>query len=355
MRHFVITVTNNAVSDRRMNRTAALLRQNGWKVTLVGRVFEARQPQAGYHFIRCQSRKGPRAYLEYNWRLARWLRSAKIDVLCTVDVDTMPAGLLARLGHHTKVIVDSHEYFEEVPELEGKSFKQWIWKSIARRGFRRADQRWTVSEELAMALRTRYEQDFHVVPNYPQSADLTNSVRQRTLVYLGVLNEGRGLEMLIRSMHQIDAQLWLLGEGDLSKQLRTLVHAEGLQGKVEFKGWVDSSAIAPILQRATIGINLLSSSSESYHLSLANKFFDYVQAGTPQICMSFPAYQRMIKEFEVGISVDQLDQEEFVRKCQQLLADQLLWKKMHVQCLEARKHWKFSQIEAQILDLVESL
>lgn len=49
------------------------------------------------------------------------------------------------------------------------------------------------------------------------------------------------------------------------------------------------------------GINLLTDEGLSYRYSLANKFFDYVHAGIPQICIAFPEYKKLNVEHEVAL------------------------------------------------------
>ena len=232
-----------------------------------------------------------------------------------------------------------------------------MWRQVARWGYRRASQCWTVSSELAHALQARYQRTFEVIPNYPvlQVGEGRQPVRKQALVYVGVLNAGRGLEFAIDCMHEIDAELWILGEGDLSSELRARSQRQNLQHKVNFKGWVPKDQIAAVLREAKIGLNLLDQRSASYRYSLANKFFDYVHAGTPQICMHYPAYQRLVQEYPVARTLSGLDRDAFVAACTTLLSDHEQWLKHHQAAQDARMDWRFEIIASKILRLAHQL
>lgn len=355
MKRCIITVTNDGLSDRRMQRIGGHLDSLGWEVGIVGRIFEPNLLQGeGVHQILCRIRKGPRAYWEYHQKLVKHLFDREADLIIAVDYDTLPAAIKIASRQRAKVIFDSHEFFEEVPELEGKTFKKWIWRTIARKSIPKADLCWTVSSQIAEALEQRYSEKFEVVHNLPTTYELTEPARENAIVYLGVLNKGRGLPEAISAMRHIDAQFWLLGEGDISEHLRHLVQELGLIDKVRFLGWISPEEIPGWLQRAKIGLNLLQASSKSYEMSLANKFFDYVQAGLPQVTMNFPTYRTLNEEFEVATLVNDLDESTLVNQIKQLF-DEESWTAQHLQTLEARSQWNWEVEKSKVTESVQRL
>ena len=111
MKHFVIAVTNDGVSDRRMSRLAQLLRTADYQVTIVARVFAKTEAHPGIVTIICSRRKGPAAYWEYNRKLAKVLFQLRPDILCLVDSDTLPALFFSKMHRSVPVLVDCHEFF----------------------------------------------------------------------------------------------------------------------------------------------------------------------------------------------------------------------------------------------------
>ena len=99
------------------------------------------------------------------------------------------------------------------------------------------------------------------------------------ITYQGALNEGRGLEHAIAAMQRIpDFTLRLIGEGDLSQQLRGQARDLQLASRVEFVGFILPENLRDMTSDAMVGLNLLDERSKSYYFSLANKFFDYMHA-----------------------------------------------------------------------------
>jgi hypothetical protein len=64
---------------------------------------------------------------------------------------------------------------------------------------------------------------------------------------------------------------------------------------------------------------LLENVGLSYYYSLANKFFDYVHAGIPQVLIDFPEYRALNDEFDVAELVSDLAPATLARALNRLL------------------------------------
>ena len=163
-------------------------------MTLVGRkkMSSTNVPSASFetHRLQVKHEHGPLFYYQYNAVLADYLLQKKPDIIYAVDTDTlMGCGkAVAKLG--CRFVYDSHEYFTEVPELEGKWLKKQIWHYIESKYVPKTDARITVGEELSKIFKNKWNLDFAVVRNVPNmrtDLDQTKKPHKRRLLYQGCL------------------------------------------------------------------------------------------------------------------------------------------------------------------------
>lgn len=341
-----------------MQRICRTLVENGYTVTLVGRSLPHSAPLDNTSFhqkrLHCRFRKGFLFYAEYNLRLFRYLLFASFDAVCSVDLDTLPAGCFATLLRRKRRVFDAHEYFTEVPEVTDRAFVKGIWEMVARLCLPFYQHAYTVGNGLAAIFEKKYGLPFRVVRNVPVSihSPVADKKKPYVLLYQGALNEGRGIETALEAMKQLDdVQLWLAGEGDLSEMLRRRATELGLGDKVRFLGFIKPEELRRYTAQAWLGINLLENKGLSYYYSLANKFFDYVQAGTPVLTMNFPEYKALNEEQEVGILLDELSPGAVAVSINKLLDNNALYQKLQQNCLSARKVWNWEAEEKILIDI----
>ena len=93
-------------------------------------------------------------------------------------------------------------------------------------------------------------------------------------------------------------------------------------GRVEFRGFVLPEALREVTRHAAVGIMLLENIGLSYYYSLANKFFDYVHAGIPQVLIDFPEYRALNDQFDVAELVTDLRPATLAAALNRLLRDE---------------------------------
>ncbi len=359
-RRVICLVTNDISQDQRMIRICDTLQTHGYKVTLVGRKKPDSKALPSFVFATVRLwvpfHQGFLFYLSYNLQLFFYLLFRRMDVINAVDYDTLlPAVLVGRL-RGKQVVLDAHEWFEEVPELIGRPTVRHIWERIAHGCLPMTDGRYTVSAPIAEALSNKYGVDFEVIHNYPLMQNQEQFAnRKRRIVYVGVLNVGRGLEQMIDAMHDIEAELWLVGRGDIEDMLKQQVEDQKLENKVRFTGFLDRQGVLNVLRESYLGINLLEDQSLSYRYSLANKFFDYVQLGIPQVTMDFPTYATFNHEHEVAILVKDLQAETLGRTLNNLLNDSGKWLRLHQSAQLARKAWSWETEVPRLVSIYNKL
>ncbi len=357
----ILTVTNDLVYDQRMQRICGSLSRVGYEVWLVGRLRPDSAPLSPTTWrqvrLRCFFERGKLFYLEYNLRLLFFLLFHRFDAVSAVDLDTLLPGFIAARCKGKACIYDAHEYFTEVPEVVRRPAVKRAWELLAQLLIPRVDAAYTVGEGLARLLSERYGIPFAVVRNVPERGRGGEGEREsRIILYQGALNEGRGLEQAIEAMQQLpDVQLWLAGEGDLSESLRGLSRRLGLDEQVRFLGYIRPGDLKKLTSQAAIGLNLLENKGLSYYYSLANKAFDYIQAGIPSIHMNFPEYRALNDQFDVFLLLDTLTPEAIAIAIQRLLDDSAVYQQLHHHCLIAREVLNWEIEETRLIELYQDV
>jgi glycosyltransferase involved in cell wall biosynthesis len=357
--HIVCTVTNDLVTDQRMQRICGTLAANGYEVTLIGRVLSSSPKLYGQSFkqvrLRCFFNRGFLFYAEYNFRLLIWLLLHKFDVVNAIDLDTIaPAWLSARIKKK-KVVYDAHEWFPECPEIVSRPRIYAFWNRIEQFFVPKMDAVYTVSSAIAQVLKEKYGKEVGLVRNMPMQSSVQSPDSKSYLLYQGALNIGRGLPELIAAMKFTNRQLWIAGAGDIEADLKALVKKHKLEGKVKFLGRLQPGDLKLVTQQAWLGINLLENLGQNYYFSLANKFFDYVQAGVPQLCVDFPEYRAMCQEFPVAELLSDIRPEMIAMAIRRLEKQQDQYDALRRACQIAAKVWVWEQESVNLLRVYEQL
>lgn len=344
----IITATSDLSLDQRLQKTALSLHQAGYAVTLVGiqRKHSLPLPDAPYHQHRFRPlfKKGVLFYVWVNFYYWIYLLFRKERMVVSVDADTALAGLFATKMTGKKWVFDAHEWFSEVPELAGKKVKKALWKQVEKWAFTMSDWAYTVGEALAAQFEQQYHRKVDVIKNVPyyiesNTLPIWKEEGLPIIWYQGALNKGRGLELLIEVCASLPVKLILVGEGDLSEELRRLATEKG--GDITFKGWLTPEELRKQTPKAWLGYCIMEEHiSKSYYYSLSNKFFDYVMAGVPVLVNPFPEYKKMGEQYGIGIFISH-QFSELRNAIEKVLSDQENYLKLRAQCRAAasKLHW----------------
>ena len=359
----IFTVINDLTYDPRMHRICTSLANNGYDVLLVGRKLKQSVPLSQEKFsqkrLHLLFTKGKLFYIEYNIRLFFFLLIRRFDIACGIDLDTiLPCYFVSKLKGR-KCVYDAHEIFSEVPEVVRRPTVQRWWKRVERFAVNRIQNCYTVSESVAEYFHEQYQRKFEVIRNVPVKSDLPPSSGKTNsdfiILYQGALNEGRGLEAMIGAMKFLPAKLILAGDGDLSQLLKRKVNELHLDDKVTFTGKKSPQELKELTAQSDVGLNLLENKGLNYYYSLANKFFDYVHAGVPQLTMSFPEYEKMNKESEVAVLINDLQSETIVNNLKKLMEEKDFYFRLRSNCLNAREAWNWQREEAKLIAFYQQL
>ena len=354
----LFTVTNDLSYDQRMHRICGTLADAGYEVCLIGRHLPNSLPLVDRSFrqirLRCWARKGFAFYGEFNIRLLFFLVKTRFDAVCSIDLDTLPAGWLASLFKRKKRVFDAHEYFTEVPEVVHRPMVKLFWAGVAFIMLPFYKYAYTVGPALAAVFSQKHHIPFGIIRNVPYAIPLSafREKHPKILLYQGALNEGRGIEAILEAMTLLPDgfTFWLAGEGDLSADLRAYATTLRLGDRVNFLGFIAPEALKNITDQAWLGLNLLENKGKSYYYSLANKFFDGVQARIPMLTMNFPEYAALNQQYEVAVLLDQLNPAIIAEKIQELANTPDLYRSLQSNCDKAAQEWNWENERVVLLE-----
>lgn len=360
LKHLYFTVTNDLVFDQRMHRICSSLANANYKITLVGRKLKSSLPLEQKQFeqkrLNCLFTKGFLFYAEFNARLFLFLLFRKMNGICAIDLDTIIPCLLVSKMKRIPRFYDAHEYFTEMKEVRERNLVKKVWASIERYAIPKFEYSYTVSSGLANEFNKKYRKSFAVIRNLPNYKLLSANIEKEDyLFYGGAVNEARGFEYLIPAMRHVPYKLIICGDGNFMNRLKDLIKEHGVQERVEIRGMAKPDELYFIAQKALLGFNLVEKEGLNQYYSLANKFFDYIQAGLPQITMNFPEYSFVNHEYEVAILLDELSVQNLADTIVRTLNDSVLLDKLHKNTLKARDIYCWEKEEVKLINFYSQI
>lgn len=339
----VLTVTNDLSYDQRMQRIGSSLAAAGYKVTLVGRELPNSIPLEEKTFrqvrLKCHNHSGKLFYLEYNWRLYRFLlrytsgRSAHQLAICAIDLDTIMPVLAISKKRKLPRVYDAHELFTELIEVKRRRAIASVWSRVERTAVPQFPYGYTVNHFIAGEFKRRYGVDYEVVRNMPLKKPPGSPVgisglalpAGKFFLYQGAVNEGRSFETLIPAMKAVHAPLVIAGAGNFFEQAKAITKACGLENKVIFTGLLQPGILKALTPHAYAGITIFENHGMNQYYSLANRYFDYIQAGIPQLCVDYPEYAALNSQHETALLIHDLSSTVIANALNKLLHDDVLY------------------------------
>jgi glycosyltransferase involved in cell wall biosynthesis len=326
-----------------MIRICETLFNEGYMITLIGVEFshslQLNHQKFNQQRIKCFLKKGFGFYAEYNVKLFFKLLFKKADLFCAIDLDTIMPVYFAGKLKSKQLVYDAHEYFSQQKEIITRPNVYKIWRFIENMFVPKIKNGYTVSYSISKVFEALFKIKYEVIINATsiKNTDIFSQKKEKILLYQGAVNEARGLEYLIPAMKNVDAQLHIYGDGNFMAQLKTIITNHCLEEKVVIKGKVSPDELNRITSEYYIGLNLVENIGLNQYYSLANKFFDYIHAGLPQVSMDFPEYRGINDQFEVAILIDDLKPDSISKAINELLMDDEKYAKLVQHCLEAKK------------------
>ena len=293
-KNVTITVTNDIITDNRMHKTELTLQNAGFNVKIIGinnrNSIKLSKPYKTKR-LKLLFYKSWLFYANYNIFVFFYLLFSKVDILLSVDLDTLLANYLVAKIRRKKLIYDSHELFTELPELVERPKIKAIWQKIEKSILPKIKHSYTVCQSIANYYNQKYNISMSVVRNVPFSSNLelfSKNENPKIILYQGALNIGRGIEDMIEAMQYLENFVfWIIGDGYHSNVLKKIVKQFGVEHKVFFLGKIQAENLPQYPVQAHLGISYENNLGLNYYYALPNNIFDYIQAFVPVLCSNF--------------------------------------------------------------------
>ncbi|MEJ7681718.1 MAG: glycosyltransferase [Segetibacter sp.] len=170
------------------------------------------------------------------------------------------------------------------------------------------------------------------------------------MIYQGAVNEGRSFETLIPAMKNVKVPLKIYGNGNFFDKALQLIKDHQLEDKVELKGLVAPAELRKITTTAFAAVMLFEDTGLNQYHSLANRFFDYIMAGVPQVCIAYPEYKTLNDKYGVACLINNTKTETIATALNNLQDDDVYYNTLQQNCLKAREELNWETEEKVLID-----
>jgi glycosyltransferase involved in cell wall biosynthesis len=231
-----------------------------------------------------------------------------------------------------------------------------VWKMVEKFAVPKFPKGYTVNQPIADEFKSMYGVKYQVIRNIALLREIEEIEKEeKYLLYQGGVNEGRCFETLIPAMKNVACHLFICGDGNFMEQAKALVAAHHLENKVLFKGNVPPDELREITRKAYAGITLFDDAGKSNYYSLSNRFFDYLHAGIPQLCVGFPVYQEIIQKYPFALLLNDTSIANIALQLNNLLINRVVYDELKKECSKARLVYNWQEEEKKLLNFYEKL
>lgn len=255
-------------------------------------------------------------YLHFALILINELFRSKSDIYFAEDLYSLPFVTTIAKLKGAKVYYNSRELYAFLGGLRNRPLLQSIVKQIEKFFIKKVDLVLTTGVMDSAFLEKFYGIDNTIVirniPLYQTSSAIIDyrkmygiSDNKMILLYQGVLLEGRGVPLIMRTMVKIpQTVLIILGDGEQKSNFQKLAGELNISGRVIFAGAINQKELINYTAGADVGLSLIENISVSYYHALPNKLFEYIIAGIPVLCSDLPQMKQIVETYQVGESIN---------------------------------------------------
>ena len=294
------------------------------------------------------------------WQMVRY----RANVVHSHDVNTLPTAWLAARFSRARLVYDAHEISTS---REGYSSFRRLVGFVEKQLMPSVDGSITTTDARAKYFARAYGVPRPtVLQNRPRltHCETSNRIREELklkapwpiILYQGGLQQGRGLEKLIRTAANVpNAYFVFIGGGRLTLDLTHLRDELGLQERVHFIPTVSLSQLPNYTASADIGVQPIENTCLNHYTTDSNKLFEYLIAGLPVVATDFPEIRRIVRNNNVGLLVPANDSSSLAEALNQLVTDFKLRSTFGTNARSTAITLNWEEQESRLVDLYKTI
>lgn len=175
---------------------------------------------------------------------------------------------------------------------------------------------------------------------------------EKILLYQGGLQQGRGLELLIEAMDEIEeGHLLFIGGGKLTQPLKEQAEASKQADRIHFLDKVPFQELPSYTREAYLGFQVLQNICFNHYSASSNKLFEYMMAHVPVISCDFPEIKKVVEETNTGLVVDSHNASEIANTVNQLVKDTSLRNQLSENTKQAKEIYNWNNEKSKLLEV----
>ncbi|MCB9284435.1 MAG: glycosyltransferase family 4 protein [Lewinellaceae bacterium] len=323
-----LTSVHPWADTRILYRECASLANHGYEVHLI----VANQQPGEFPGVRIHAVQAPaRNRLTRMWATTQAVFQKALEVDAAIyhfhDPELIPIGRkLQRKGK--KVIYDVHEHVPN--QIRTKYYIPALLRPVIATAFD-LFEKWMAGKMDGVVTAVDTVRD-RLQPVNPLTVDINNypeanmmyveedwSKKTRDVIYVGLINEIRGIRELIASLALPGTwKLSLVGTfGSSGLEAELARHPDW--DRVDYLGQQPRKTVADLMAASRIGI-VTFLPAPNHNKNQPNKLFEYMAAGIPVVCSDFPRWKKLVEDRGCGLCVDPADPAAIAGAVEYLLA-----------------------------------
>ena len=175
---------------------------------------------------------------------------------------------------------------------------------------------------------------------------------EKILLYQGGLQQGRGLELLIEAMDEIEeGHLLFIGGGKLTQTLKEQAEASKQADRIHFLDKVPFQELPSYTREAYLGFQVLQNICFNHYSASSNKLFEYMMAHVPVVSCDFPEIKKVVEETNTGLVVDSHNASEIANAVNQLVKDTSLRNQLSKNTKQAKEIYNWNNEQSKLLEV----
>lgn len=320
-------VSNPFTNDPRVYNEARSLVGAGHQVMVVASDWEKTNPVTenwdGIEVVRVRICLAPKyaagspvwralSLLLWQWQAYRRALALKrdggFDVVHCHDLDTLVIGVRLKRRFGLPLIYDVHEIYGHMAARTIPRRLANVFPWLERRLLRHVDQVVTVHEALERYLFDITDKPISIVMNCKPLLGTEYEPPDKgdglTVLYIGILHQGRALSMLVDAAAGLSGVRCIIGGIGNPGYVRELREKCDAVRNVEFIGRVPFGEVIPMTRKADVVFLMISPDDPNNRMGLGNKQFEAMVCGRPIICTRGTYSGELTEQEDVGLTIE---------------------------------------------------